>query len=50
MEEMKLRIMLARGTTNAMRIVQSLITEDCPMQHRLRMIDLMCHLDGVIWI
>jgi len=49
-EELRKRRLWSRGATNAIVILQTLITEDCTMTHRLKMIDLMCHIDGVIWI
>jgi hypothetical protein len=49
-EELRKRRLWSRGATNAIVILQTLITEDCTMSHRLKMIDLMCHIDGVIWI
>lgn len=50
MDELKQRRMWTRGATNALGILQGLITADCSIQHRLRMIDLMCAIDAVIWI
>lgn len=49
-EELRQRRLWTRGATNAIGILHSLITDDCPMVRRLELIDLMCHIDGVIWI
>lgn len=49
-EGLRKRRLWSRGATNAIVILHSLITEDCPMSRRLKLIDIMSYVDGVIWI
>lgn len=42
--------MVARGATNAISILCGLLDENTPLAQRLKIVDVMCAIDAVIWI